>query len=53
MDMPLSEPIELDPDSLDPSRKPIVKEEENERYSALKLVGEVVWYILPFDFDLK
>lgn len=49
----LANGVELIPDSLDPTHKPIVfdKEDESKR-KELKIEGEIVWYTIPFDFQI-
>lgn len=48
----LAHGVELVPDSLDPTHKPIVFDEDSERWRELKIEGEIVWYTIPFDFEI-
>lgn len=49
----LANGVELIPDSLDPTHKPIVFDKEDEsKWKELKIEGEIVWYTIPFDFQI-
>lgn len=44
--------VELLPDSLDPTHKPMVCDEDSPRFKEVRIEGEIVWYTLPFDFTI-
>ena len=49
----LANGVELIPDSLDPTHKPIVFDKDDEsKWKELKIEGEIVWYTIPFDFQI-
>ncbi len=48
----LSNGIELVPDSTDPTIKPIVFDFADENAETVTILGEVVWYSIPFDFEI-
>lgn len=49
---PLEHGIELDPDSNDPTFHPMVYDETVEGTETITIIGEVVWYTVPFDFEI-
>lgn len=49
---PLEHGIELDPDSTDPTFHPMVYDETVEGTETVTIIGEVVWYTVPFDFEI-
>lgn len=48
----LSNGFELVPDSKDPTYKPVVYDYGVEGTETITVIGEVVWYTLPFDFSI-
>lgn len=48
----LANGIELMPDSVDPTIKPIVFDYDDENAETVTVIGEVVWYSIPFDFEI-
>ena len=44
--------FELDPDSKDPTFKPTVYDYGVEGTEEITVIGEVVWYMVPFDFEI-
>lgn len=48
----LAHGIELVPDSLDPTWKPMVCDKDDPKYDEVSIEGEIVWYSLPFDFKI-
>lgn len=48
----LSNGFELAPDSKDPTYKPVVYDYGVEGTETITVIGEVVWYTLPFDFSI-
>lgn len=48
----LSSGIVLEPDSTDPSFTPMVFDDSNELEQTLSIIGRIVWYSLPYDFDI-
>lgn len=44
--------FELDPDSKDPTFKPTVYDYGVEGTDEITVIGEVVWYMVPFDFEI-
>lgn len=49
---PLEHGIELDPDSTDPTFHPMVYDATAEDTETVTIIGEVVWYTVPFDFEI-
>ncbi len=48
----LNNGFELDPDSIDPTYKPTVYDYGVEGTETITVKGEVVWYTIPFDFEI-
>ena len=48
----LANGFELAPDSKDPTYKPVVYDYGVEGTETITVIGEVVWYTLPFDFAI-
>lgn len=48
----LANGVELIPDSLDPTYRPQVFDNGVEGTESITIIGRVVWYIVPFDFDI-
>ena len=46
----LANGFELMPDSKDPTYKPVLYDYGVEGTELITVIGEVVWYTLPFDF---
>lgn len=46
----LANGIELLPDSIDPTFRPIVYDYADPQAESVTVIGEVVWYVVPFDF---
>lgn len=44
--------IELDPDSTDPTFHPMVYDASVEGTETITIIGRVVWYTVPFDFEI-
>ncbi len=44
--------IVLEPDSTDPSFTPLVFDDADECEQTLSVIGQVVWYSIPYDFDI-
>lgn len=44
--------LELDPDSTDPTFHPMVYDRTVEGTQTITIIGEVVWYSVPFDFEI-
>lgn len=44
--------IELDPDSTDPTFHPMVYDSTVPDTETVTIIGEVVWYTIPFDFEI-
>ena len=44
--------FELDPDSKDPTFKPTVYDYGVEGTEEITIIGEVVWYMVPYDFEI-
>lgn len=42
----------LSPDSTDPTYKPKVYDYDEEGTETITVIGRVVWYCVPFDFDI-
>lgn len=49
----LNNGIELDPDSDDPTFKPMVYDYGEEGTPTITVKGEVVWYCLPYEWDFR
>lgn len=48
----LANGIELMPDSLDPTYRPMVYDRGVEGTESVTIIGRVVWYTIPFDFTI-
>lgn len=48
----LNNGFELDPDSTDPTFKPIVYDYGEEGTETVTVIGKVVWFCVPFDYDI-
>lgn len=48
----LANGIELIPDSIDPTYKPKVYDYGLEETETITIIGEIVWYTIPFDFQI-
>lgn len=48
----LSNGIELCPDSTDPTMRPMVFDYADPDAETVTVIGEVVWYVVPFDFAI-
>lgn len=48
----LNNGFELRPDSVDPTFKPVVYDYGVEGTEMITVIGEVVWYSIPFDFEI-
>ena len=48
----LANGIELIPDSLDPTYHPVVYDATSEDTETITIIGRVVWYTVPFDFEV-
>ena len=48
----LANGIELCPDSSDPTIKPMVFDYADPNAETVTVIGEVVWYVVPFDYEI-
>lgn len=48
----LANGIELYPDSTDPTIKPMVFDYDDPDAETVTVIGEVVWYVVPFDYQI-
>lgn len=48
----LAHGLELAPDSIDPTYRPKVYDYNEPETEEITVIGRVVWYIVPFDFDI-
>lgn len=48
----LANGIELRPDSTDPTIKPMVFDYADPDVETVTVIGEVVWYVVPFDYEI-
>lgn len=48
----LANGIELIPDSLDPTYRPTVYDYNDPDTVTITIIGRVVWYCIPFDYDI-
>lgn len=48
---PLAHGLELDPDSMDPTYKPKIYDEGNPEDETVTIIGQVVWYTIPYKWD--
>lgn len=48
----LANGIELYPDSTDPTIKPMVFDYADPDVETVTVIGEVVWYVVPFDYEI-
>lgn len=49
---PLENGLELIPDSTDPTFHSMVYDQTKEDTETITIIGEVIWYTVPFDFEL-
>ncbi len=48
----LSNGYELIPDSYDPTQRPIIFDYNDDETEEVTIIGRVVWYTIPFDFEI-
>lgn len=48
----LANGLELVPDSLDPTWKTVVCDASEPEFEEVRIIGEIVWYCIPFDFEI-
>lgn len=48
----LANGLELIPDSLDPTWKTTVCDASEPEFEEVRIIGEIVWYCIPFDFEI-
>lgn len=48
----LNNGFELEPDSTDPTYRPTVYDYGEEGTETVTVIGRVVWYVVPFDFEI-
>ena len=48
----LANGIELAPDSTDPTIRPLVFDYADPDAETVTVIGEVVWYVVPYDFEI-